>query len=133
VGDFRASLALAETWLPKLERFRILIAVQDGAQPDDVRPWLGPSVGIAIGGRPVSRDELGRGVVDWKESSARMWGELARERACYLHMLRVNTARRMNIAAEAQCDSFDGTSASRFRATLPLLDRSRRQQTIRWR
>lgn len=121
VADYRGSLTMAEAWLPRLVRHHVLIAVQDGATPDDVRPWLGPRVGLFLGGSPAT---------NWKERTARMWGELARERGCYFHVGRVNSMRRIDICAEAGADSFDGTSATVYHKTLPRLDRAVRQTSV---
>lgn len=119
VMDAAATLRTTAEWLPKLASFRVLVAVQDGMVPDDVRPWLGPRVGVAIGGS-----------TEWKERSARMWGGVARERGCHLHMLRVNSRRRISVCHEAGVHSFDGTSVSRFAKTLPRLDAALRQSAL---
>ena len=105
------SLAYSVSWLPRLRGRRVLIAVQDGMTPDDVAPYLSERIGVAIGGS-----------TEWKEAQlvGRVW------RASYLHALRVNTARRIRLCHWAGVDSFDGSSASRFVSTLPLLDRARR-------
>lgn len=104
VMDARSTLDMADTWLPRLARYPLLVAVQNGITADDVRPWIGPRVGVFIGGDSA-----------WKEASARGWGALCRERGAWLHMGRVNSRRRIAIAAEAGVDSIDGTSASRSR------------------
>jgi hypothetical protein len=121
VQNARATLALAEPWLTRLAAFRLLVAVQDGMTASDVRAWLGARVGIFLGGSSA-----------WKESSARSWGELARERGCHFHVGRVNTARRIAVCAEAGAHSFDGTSVSRFAETLPLLTRAASQRSFTW-
>ena len=121
VMDARASLASAEEWLPRLDGRPLLLAVQNGMEPADVRAWLGPRCGIAIGGDTA-----------WKERTARQWGELARERGAHLHMLRVNSARRIRLCHEAGVDSIDGTSASRFSKTVRPLDAAVRQRGFRW-
>lgn len=121
VCDAAATMEMAREWLPKLAAYPVLVAVQNGMTPDDVREWLGPRVGIFLGGDS-----------EWKEQTARMWGELARERGCWFHVGRVNSARRIAICAEAGAHSFDGTSASRFALSLPRLDRAVRQGTFGW-
>lgn len=113
-----ASLALTESWLPRLPGLR-LIAVQDGMTPADVRPLLGPTVGIFVGGS-----------TEWKLSTMRTWGRLAREVGCYLHIGRVNTRRRINMCLFVGAHSFDGTSVSRYAVTLPKLDGARRQVSL---
>lgn len=96
-----------------------LIAVQDGMSVDDVRPFIGPRVGIFIGGS-----------TEWKLATMHDWGALAREAKAWCHVGRVNSARRIRLCALAGAHSFDGTSASRFAVTIPKLDHARRQQTL---
>lgn len=114
VGDAVATLRLADEWLPRLAPARRLLAVQDGMTVDDVRPILGADVGIFIGGSDA-----------WKERTAGMWGILARDVGCHLHVGRVNSMRRINICGAAGAHSFDGLSASKYSKTLPLLNASR--------
>jgi len=85
----------------------------------DIADLVGPGTGIFIGG-----------LDDFKEQTAAQWGVLARESLCYLHMGRVNSARRIKIAQSAGCDSFDGSSVSRFAVTLAPLDAARRQRML---
>ena len=87
----------------------------------DVVPLLRPGVGLFVGGSTT-----------FKEQTARAWGTFARARSLYLHMGRVNTARRRAIASEAGADSVDGTSASRFAATIPMLTNAGRQLGLGW-
>ena len=111
------SLAFTESWLHRLRFARlVLIAVQDGMTPNDVRPLLGRKRGIFLGG-----------TTDWKISTMRQWGALSREVGCHFHVGRVNTRRRIRMCADAGAHSFDGTSASRFAVTLPKLDAEVRQ------
>lgn len=112
------SLRLSEAWLPRLKGVGVplLIPVQDGMVPADVRPLLGPRVGIFVGGS-----------VPWKLATVRAWGALARELGVYLHVGKVNTARRIALCASAGADSFDGTSATKYAVTLPGLDKARRR------
>ena len=111
------SLTFSRQWLDWcLDRCpRVLIAVQDGMQPSDVSGLLCDRVGIAIGGS-----------TEWKEEQLgrRVWG------APWLHCLRVNSSRRIAMCSAAGCDSFDGTSVSRFAKTLPKLDGARRQLSM---
>lgn len=115
------SLAFSRSWLPEVLQSspRALVAVQDGMTRDDVRPLLGPRVGIAVGGS-----------TEWKERTARYWGRLAAEVGTYLHVLRVNTVRRIAICADAGADSFDGSSVSRFSCNVPRLTEAARQQSL---
>jgi hypothetical protein len=112
----QASLDLTLTHLPHLLTVGrpILIAVQNGMKPADLPP-LSANLGLFIGG-----DDR------WKEDSARMWGAHARAAGAPCHMARVNTARRIHLAASAGCTSFDGTSGSRFAVTVPPLTNARR-------
>lgn len=121
VASGLASLRLTEAWLPRRVGVarRRLVAVQDGMTTADVRPMLGPSVGIFVGGSTA-----------WKLSTMRAWGELARERGAYLHVGRVNTIRRIRLCQDAGADSFDGTSVSRYAVTITKLDNARRQATL---
>lgn len=118
VGGGIASLRLSESWLPKLVSFgvRRLIAVQDGQTEADVSPLIGDAVGIFVGGS-----------TEWKLATLPAWARLARARGAYLHVARVNSARRIRACAMAGADSFDGTSATRFASTVRALDLACRQ------
>lgn len=117
------SLARSLSWLPELLQLtpRVLIAVQNGMTDDDLRPHVGSRVGLFVGGD-----------TEWKEFSLPMWGKLAQETACWLHVGRVNSARRIRLCALAGAHSFDGTSASKYAVTLPRLDGAARQQSWRF-
>jgi hypothetical protein len=110
-----ASLELSVAWLERLPGRR-LIAVQDGMVPSDVEPYIRESVGIFLGGSTA-----------WKISTMRDWGKLARATACYFHIARVNTGRRIRLCQDAGAHSFDGTSPSRFAVTTPKLTAHVRQ------
>lgn len=107
------SLDFSVKWLDRLQSFpqRLLIAVQDGMEIDDVRDLLSPTVGIFLGGSTA-----------WKLATMEAWGVLARRRNCYYHVGRVNSALRISKCAAASAHSFDGTSVTRFSKTLPRLD-----------
>jgi hypothetical protein len=117
-----ASLDLSLSWLPRLRGVgrRRLIAVQDGMQPADVIPHLGPDVGIFLGG-----------TTEWKLVTLPVWGKVAREADAYLHVGRVNSVRRIRMCAMAGAHSCDGTSATRYALMLPRLDAAIRQQCFR--
>ena len=119
VAAGKESLQFSLSWLPKLELFRVLLAVQDGMDLEDIRPHLSDRVGIFVGGS-----------TEWKLDTMCKWGELAKQVGCYLHIGRVNTCRRIRLCKKAGADSFDGTSATKFISTLPMLDHARRQTTI---
>jgi hypothetical protein len=115
-----ASLRMSMDWAPRLASVcPLLVAVQDGIEPEDIAPDLGPELGIAVGGS-----------TEWKETTCSKWGRVARETGCHLHVLRVNTVRRIRICADAGADSFDGSSVSRWSCNLPRLDRARRQLSL---
>ena len=117
VGGGAESLAYTRSWMEWLRPrcSKILIAVQDGMTPPDLDGLLSDRVGVAIGG-----------TTEWKEHqlTRRVW------RASTLHVLRVNSIRRINLCQYAGADSFDGSSASRYAVTLPKLDAARRQTCL---
>lgn len=106
------SLARSLEWLPWLSErcTQVLIAVQDGMSAEHLVPHVSKSVGLFVGGSS-----------DWKEETLPMWGKLARESGCYLHVGRVNSARRIRLCAMSGADSVDGTSGTRFAVTIPPL------------
>lgn len=112
-----ASLDLSLNWLEHLRGHPsiLLLAVQDGMTPKMIAPFLGPKVGLFVGGS-----------TDWKEDSMSRWGAIAAECGAYLHVGRVNTSRRIFLCAAAGADSFDGSSVTRFAKTLPRLDQAAR-------
>lgn len=114
------SLRFSMSWLDRVSRYGLpLLAMQDGMVPEDVRRFVGPGVGIFLGG-----------TTEWKLETMRSWGSLARRRRAHFHVARVNTARRIRLCQDAGADSFDGTSVSRFAVNLPRLDNERRQMHI---
>ncbi len=115
------SLRLSEAWLPRLQGVgrRRLLAVQNGMEAADVRPFLSAEVGLFVGGDTA-----------WKERTLPLWGDLARETGSYLHVGRVNSARRIRLCQLAGAHSFDGTSVSRYSQTIGLLDSARRQNVL---
>lgn len=118
----RASLELSLAWLPRLLDIcpRVLIAVQDGIVADDVAHLLNGRVGLFVGGS-----------TDWKERTAtEIWGPLAASSDCWLHVGRVNSARRISICAEAGATSIDGTSVTKFAKTIRHLDGALRQPCL---
>lgn len=120
VGGGLASLRFSMDWAPRLAGLcPLLLAVQDGMTPADVAPIVGAQLGIAVGGS-----------TEWKEQSLPAWGALARETGAYLHVLRVNTCRRIDLCRDAGAHSFDGSSVTRFACNLPRLDGARRQLSL---
>ena len=117
----RRSLRRSLAWLPFLlgTTRRLLIPVQDGLEPSDLQ-CLGDTVGLFVGGSTA-----------WKLATLGRWGQLAGARGCYLHVGRVNTARRIARCAAVGAQSFDGTSVTRYAVTLPELEEARRQGGLR--
>lgn len=119
------SLAMSRAWLRKLRRnpdirgAKLLIAVQNGIEAEDVERFLCARVGIFVGGD-----------TDWKIATMAMWSKLAHVRGAICHVGRVNTARRIAICETAGVDSFDGSSASRYAVTLRPLELARQQIDI---
>jgi len=123
VGGGLDSLALTIDWLPRLRALvpdgLLLIAVQDGMTPGDVRPLLTSGVGLFVGG-----------TTDWKLQTLSQWADLAHDVGVYIHCGRVNSARRMHLCIAAGVDSVDGTSASIYAVTCPELTRAASQTDI---
>lgn len=115
------SLALSIAWLDRvLAQTRVvLIATQDGMAASAVAQHLGPRVGLFVGGS-----------TEFKEGTMAMWAAMARERGALCHVGRVNTVRRIRLCAAAGADSFDGSSASKYSVTLPMLDCARHQPDL---
>ena len=113
-----ASLDLSLRWMRRVldEAPIALIAVQDGLQTEDVRPFLGARVGVFVGGSTA-----------WKLATLHAWGQLAQAVSAWCHVGRVNTARRIALCSAAGATSFDGSSATRFSKNVPRLDHARRQ------
>lgn len=97
----------------------VLLAVQDGMVASDIASFVGPSVGVFLGGS-----------TPWKISTMAQWGAFCRQRGIYYHVARVNTGRRMAMAVAAGADSVDGSSASRFAVTTTRLTWASRQSDL---
>jgi len=122
VGGGRESLRLSVKWLPELLQTcrRVLIPTQDGLTKRDLRPYLGPRVGLFVGGSD-----------EHKLGTLRQWGALASSVGCWLHVGRVNSARRIEYCGIAGADSFDGSGAARFGPIkLELYERARRAASV---
>lgn len=116
------SLQFSLAWIERLKHLKNpLLAVQDGMTVSQIRLTLRehPTIGIFLGGS-----------TDWKLQTIREWGELANECSRYYHVGRVNTARRIRLCEEAGAHSFDGTSATKFSCTIPLLDHARKCRSL---
>jgi len=120
-----ASLRFSLDWLdalrnrPELHGAQYLLAVQNGMEPRDIVPLVGPESGIFVGGDTA-----------WKLATMRTWARLAHEHGAICHVGRVNTVRRIRLCAAVGADSFDGSGASRFASALPPLDLARRLPDI---
>lgn len=118
----RRSLDRSAAWAPRLSLVApILLPVQDGMTPDDVRGFARENIGLFVGGS-----------TEWKLGTLPMWARFAKEHDLWLHVGRVNTMRRIRVCQMAGATSFDGTSATRYAVTLPKLDEQRRQGGL-WR
>jgi hypothetical protein len=116
------SLEFSVSWLPKLRHLRhLLLPIQDNMNAHDVGMILRQNVkvGLFLGGTTA-----------YKLQSMYAWGMVAHSWNRYFHIGRVNTCRRIQLCAEAGADSIDGTSASMYSVTLPLLDSSIRQPSL---
>jgi hypothetical protein len=118
VAGGSASLDLSLRWMRRVldGSPRGMIAVQNGMSIEDVRPFVGHRVGIFIGGDTA-----------WKLATLPAWAALGRETGAWVHVGRVNSARRISACVVAGATSFDGTSVSRFAKTIRRLDAPRRQ------
>lgn len=116
-----ASLELSSRWSNRCLSIcpLVLLPVQDGMTPADVEPLVGPSVGLFLGGSTA-----------WKLATMAMWGDFAAERGLHYHAARLNTRKRILAAVAAGASSGDGSSASRFAKTVPLIEGAVRQQDM---
>jgi hypothetical protein len=105
VGDAKATLALFDQWQPilRINGLPVALVAQDGLGVGDDIPWCCITC-LFIGGS-----------TRWKlsEAAADLAAE-AKRRGKLVHMGRVNSRRRMQVAADMGCDSIDGSSASMF-------------------
>lgn len=118
VGGGLDSLRLSAEWERRVKSLGrpMLLPVQDGMEPADIRAFTDRGVGIFLGGS-----------TEWKLETMREWGAFARHVGAYYHVARVNSAKRIRLCKDAGADSFDGSSPVKFRVTLPKLDNERRQ------
>lgn len=122
VAGGNASLELSVSWLPRLRHIkRLLLPIQDGMTAYDVGLVLRQTtnLGLFLGGSTL-----------FKLREMYAWGMVAHSWKRWYHVGRVNSARRIRLAHEAGADSFDGTSASRYSCTLPLLESARQQPSL---
>ena len=111
VGGGMASLSLSLRWLPYVRQYGPpLLAVQNGMLPEHVEEHVGPRCGIFIGG-----------TTEWKWATLPTWAAMAHLYGAYLHVGRVNGARRLRLCGDYGVSSADGTSASRYSVNAPRL------------
>ncbi len=118
VSGGHASLDLSISWLSRvLDITKLaLVPVQDGLEPKDLVDIVGPNVGIFLGGS-----------TEWKLANARKFGIFCVEHDLYYHIGRVNSKKRIGLAVAVGATSIDGSSVSRYAATITKLDRARRR------
>ena len=118
-----ASLEMSIRWRQRWDKCPALLAVQDGMTPEDLLPHLNQRTGVAIGG-----------TTEFKIRTLPEWAKLAHHVGCYLHVLRVNSRRRLVACALGGADSIDGTSATVFSVNAPKIrrwvDEIHRQPTL---
>jgi hypothetical protein len=121
VAGGMASLALSLRYLNRCRAVTplVLIAVQNGMEPDDLASFVGPNVGIFLGGS-----------TEWKLARMIEWGAFCAARQVHYHVARVNTIKRMALAIAAGADSVDGSSGSRFAVTVPMLSYAARYRDM---
>jgi hypothetical protein len=119
VGDSAETMDLINMWVgmdflqPYLEHTRVLLAVQDGMLASDIEDYFKhPSIGIFVGG-----------TTEWKEEMIPYWGDVGQDLGRWVHVGRVNTARRIRMCQHAGVTSIDGSSVAQFPKTLEMLDR----------
>jgi hypothetical protein len=115
------SLALSVRYLNRCAALAplCLLAVQDGIEPADVSSLVGTGVGIFLGGSTA-----------WKLARMADWGAFCAARGIHYHVARVNSIKRMSLAASCGADSVDGSSASRYAVTMPMLAYAARQPDL---
>lgn len=104
VGDADATLDLFRAWEPRIRghRLRVALVAQDGLEGRRV-PWSRVDA-LFLGGSTA-----------WKEGdAARTLARRAAARGKLVHMGRVNSLRRIRLAAAFGCDSIDGSGFSMF-------------------
>ena len=100
-----SSLALSRAWVsPLLGQCRkVLIPIQDGMSPDEIKPLLSDRVGIFLAGS-----------FEYRWRSVALWANVARSTGCHFHVAKVNSFRRMETCQIYGVHSFDGSGPSRF-------------------
>jgi len=120
VGDAEETRDLIDMWVgmdflaPYLAHTRVLLAVQDGMTATQIGHYLEnhSMLGIFVGGS-----------TEWKEETIPYWGAVASEVGCWVHVGRVNTARRIRMCKDAGITSIDGSTVAMFPSSLEMVDR----------
>ena len=105
VMDDMGTRRMAAEWLPwtlaNADARYVLLPVQEGMEHDPLP--LDGRIGVFVGGD--SR---------WKERKLHHWRARTKAAGSYLHVGRVNTARRLRICLDQGVDSCDGSGAAKF-------------------
>lgn len=116
------SLEFSRSWLTYLKPIRnLFLPVQDGMDTLAVGTLLSSWTGLGI--------FLG-GTTEYKLRTMYGWGMVAHSRCRPYHVGRVNTLKRIRLAAEAGADSIDGTSATMYSCNVAMLDSGVRQPSL---
>lgn len=113
VMDWHGTVVMRDRWLGWLlseTLHRVMLVVQNGATPREVLPFLGPRVGVFVGGDTA-----------WKLHTMRSWADLAHSAGAHCHVGRVNTAHRVRLCRAAGADSVDGSGPAQFSDTAALV------------
>jgi hypothetical protein len=116
------SLDFSLSWLQRLKGYpKLLLPLQDGMTEKIIGQVLTENrhLGLFLGGS-----------TEWKLKTMFSWGEFAARYARHYHVGRVNSARRIRMCEEAGAHSFDGTSATMYAKTLPLLNAARQFRSL---
>lgn len=119
VGGGMESFELSMSWITKLRHLKLLLLpLQDNMIPEKIGQALHHNfrLGLFLGGS-----------TEYKLREMYAWGMVAHAFRRHYHVGRVNTLRRIRLAHEAGADSIDGTSATMYSCTLPMLDSGVRQ------
>ena len=106
VAGGRKSLERSLSWMGTTTGRIELLPAQDGLAVVDLLPFLGPSVGVFLGG-----------TTSYKLKFMRPFGAAAKKAGAWFHVGRVNSKRRLEFAAIAGADSVDGSSPAQFPST----------------
>lgn len=96
IGGGVESLRLSLSWLPRLQGFRVVLAVQDGMHARQVAKVLHLFAGLFVGG-----------TLAWKIRTSREWVRLAHRRGKFCHVGRVGIPKRVRWAQRIGADSID--------------------------